>query len=117
MPHEAIDERDPFSILAANEEGGDNRYLQGTMSIEAAFRLAEFAAAHPNKFRTLQVSRQHPEATQEQLAELLGIRQAAVHKHLTAAKLELRGSSNPAVAGSIRRLKECGSAKVEGRKA
>jgi len=117
MAHEAIDERDPFSILAANEEGGNNRYLQRTMSIEAAFKLAEFAAAHPNKFRTLQVSRQHPEATQEQLAELLGIRQAAVHKHLTAAKLELRGSSNPAVAGSIRRLKECGSAKVEGRKA
>jgi len=89
MAHEAIDERDPFSILAANEEGGEERGLQGVLCVEAIVALLEFGAASPKKARTVCARIEHPEATLAQMAEKLGITAPAVHQHLTAAKREL----------------------------
>jgi hypothetical protein len=88
MSYEVIDERDPFSLLAASEDAPGDCH-RGTLCVEAIVAIGEFASSSPNKWRTFRVSLEKPGATLTQIAGELGIGVATAHGHLSAARREL----------------------------
>ncbi len=92
MEQMAIDDRDPLSLMIAEEEekaGGDKRYLQGVLCMEAIMTVGRFAKNHPEKWNTFEMHAKNPTATQRQLAAKRGVSQDTVRLHLTDARREI----------------------------
>lgn len=92
MAHEAIDERDPATILMEKEcpEKDRRLYLQGIPCMETVRALGRFIKANPGKWNTFDARLENPEATQQQLADKLGVCQNTVHRHLSDVNRELK---------------------------
>jgi len=85
----AIDYRDPAAELIAVEEAASAMPLPGDgyfdwASIKA---IGDFAAANPQRWRTIAAKMDDPGASQAELARRLGINQATVARHLQRLKI------------------------------
>ena len=86
----AIDNRTPRDVMTEMEVGTTDsdagRKNQRNMNL-AILGVGNFAAEHPAQWRTFHCKLHHPDATNQELATMLGITEGTVRRHVSAFML------------------------------
>lgn len=92
----AVDEETPFEVLAAQEEenlatnhtDNTNNFLRKREM--AVIGVGNFAADHPEEWKTFHAKLHHPHATNAELARMRGVTESTVRRHVKAFLIACR---------------------------